>query len=203
MYDHGPHVLCTQALVGGAEGVGGASWFVRPISSAQSGVKRLQGRAAEADNLAQHMERPERVCASLEMPLASCMLHRNVIRTAPTAEGGRQVQGRLLKVHRRTAVDEVRGSYIEFVSRAKKREFVPMLRSPGGQPVLSVSDSCGFIDDSETIRIARGIGRLQLEIDCSVPGLALRNTGVSLLRLARILSDLKGRELTCASAICL
>ena len=153
-----------------------------------------QAKAAFVYNFARYIEWPERLFASREAPLVICVLGRDAFGAALTALESRQVQGRPVKVRGGITGDDARGCHVVFVSDLDGRRLVPILRSLAGQSVLTVSDVDGFIDAGGAIGIVHGEERLQFEINRSVLERAQLKASSNLLKLARNLSDLKGRN---------
>lgn len=161
---------------------------------AETQLSEHQVKAAFVLNFARYVEWPEKAFASREAVLVICLIGQDSIGAALTALESRQVQGRTLKVRHGVAAEDARGCHVAVISDSEQRRLVPTLRSLAGQPVLTVSDIEGFIDAGGTIGIVPGDGRLEFEINRAALEQAQLKAGSQLLKLARNVADLKGRN---------
>lgn len=161
---------------------------------AQGMLAETQAKAAFVFNFTRYIEWPERAFPAREAPLQLCLLGRDSIGSALTALESRQVQGRTVTVRMLAGVDEHRGCHVVFVGASEARRLAPVLRSLAGQPVLTVSDADGFIDAGGAIGIVQGDGRLQFEVNRAALEQAQLKASSNLLKLARNLTDLKGKN---------
>jgi hypothetical protein len=171
-----------------------AALWLSPSASAQATSTEQQVKAGFVLNFARYVEWPERVFAARDAPLVICILGRDNFGAAMTALEGRQVQGRPVKLRRGVAIEDMRGCHVVFVSESEDRRLVPTLHSLAGQPILTVSDMEGFIDAGGAIGIVQGEDRLQFEINRSALDQAQLKASSNLLKLARNVADLKGRN---------
>lgn len=132
--------------------------------------------------------------ASREAPLVICVPGRDAFGAALTVLESRQVQSRPVKVRAGVMGDDARGCQVVFVSDLDGWRLVPLLRSLAAQSALTVSDVGGFIDADGAIGIVHGEERLQFEVNRSALERAQLKASSNLLKLARKLSDLKGRN---------
>ena len=94
-----------------------------------------------------------------------------------TAVQGRRLKGRNVVVKRFTAVQEVVGCHVLFVSRSEQDRVRDLLRRTAGEPILTIGESESFMDRGGIVRLtmlgeaaqftfdASNLKRSQLEID--------------------------------------
>lgn len=167
------------------------------IATAVSGQPPLQEQQAKAAflfNFARYVEWPERAFASRESPLLICVLGRDAFGSALTAVERRQIQGHPLQVRVGVSAETARGCHVIFISDSEHRRLAPILRTLGSEPILTVSDIDGFIDVGGAIGLVQGEQRLEFEINRDALDLAQLKASSNLLRLARNLANLKGRN---------
>ena len=162
--------------------------------AAQAAVNETQAKAGFVLNFMRYVEWPERVFAARDTPLLLCVLGRDEVATALTALDGRQVQGRPIAIRRLTSQDEARSCQVLFIAESEARRLALVLRAVAGLPVLTVSDADAFIDAGGAIGIVRGDGRLQFEVNRASLDQAQLKASSNLLKLARNLVDVKGRN---------
>jgi len=153
-----------------------------------------QAKAAFVLNFARYVEWPEQVFASRNAPLVICVIGRDTLGIPLTALESREVQGRPVRIRRDVPVEELGGCHVAFISESEERHLAQTLHVLDGQPVLTVSDVDGFIDAGGAIGIVRGEERLQFEINRSALDQAKLKASSLLLRLARNLSNQKGKN---------
>lgn len=153
---------------------------------------RAQGATSEADlkaaltlNFARYTEWPERSFASREAPFVFCLVGRDGLGAAFSALESRTLQNRPVKVRRNVPTDDTRGCHVVFASELEDRKLPLLLRGLAGQPVLTVGDADGFIDNGGAIGIVPGEGRLQFEVNRAVLEQARLKASSQLLKLAR------------------
>jgi len=161
---------------------------------AQPTLTESQAKAAFVLNFARYVEWPERAFPARETPLSICLLGRDPVGNALLALEGRQVQNRVVTVRRLANADEARTCHVLFLAESEERRLVHALRGLIGLPVLTVGDTDGFIDNGGAIGLVQGEGRLQFEVNRHVLDQAQLKASSNLLKLARNLSDLKGRN---------
>jgi hypothetical protein len=81
-----------------------------------------------------------------------------------------------------------------FVADSEQRRLAQTLRSLAGEPILTVSDIEGFIDVGGSIGIVQGEQRLEFEVNRDALDQAQLKASSNLLKLARNLANLKGRN---------
>ncbi|MGB0126626.1 MAG: YfiR family protein, partial [Rhodocyclaceae bacterium] len=123
-----------------------------------------------------------------------CVLGRDVFGAALTAVENRQAQGHPLKVRVGITAETARGCHVVFVADSEQRRIAPTLRALASEPILTVSDIDGFIDAGGAIGIVQGEQRLEFEINRDALDQAQLKASSNLLRLARNLANLKGRN---------
>ena len=69
-----------------------------------------------------------------------------------------------------------------------------LLRALSGQPILTVSDAEAFIDGGGAIGLVRADQRLQFEVNRQALEQAQLRASSNLLKLARNLSDFRGKN---------
>ena len=164
------------------------------VASAQTMLSEAQAKAAFILNFARYVEWPERVFPTRDAPLLICLLGRDGLGSAVTALESRQVQGRAIAVRRVASVDEMRACQVVFVGESEERRLALTLRGLAGQPILTVSDLDGFIDAGGAIGLVHGDGRLQFEVNRQALEQAQLKASSNLLKLARNLADISGRN---------
>jgi hypothetical protein len=162
--------------------------------AAQAPVSEAQAKAGFVLNFTRYVEWPERVFAARDTPLLLCVLGRDEVATALTALDGRPVQGRPIAVRRLASPDEARSCQVLFIAESEARRLALVLRAVAGLPVLTVSDADAFIDAGGAIGIVRGDGRLQFEVNRASLDHAQLKASSNLLKLARNLVDVKGKN---------
>lgn len=165
-----------------------------PAPHAQPTLTEPQAKAAFVLNFARYVEWPERAFATRETPLSICVLGRDAVGAAVMALDGRPVQNRVVAARRLANADEARSCHVLFLAESDERRLVHALRSLTGLPVLTVGDMDGFIDNGGAIGLVQGEGRLQFEVNRYVLDQAQLKASSNLLKLARNLSDFKGRN---------
>lgn len=163
-------------------------------ATAQSTLSEAQAKAAFVLNFARYVEWPERVFTHRNAPLLICLLGRDSVATAVAALKGRQVQGRVVAVRQLASVHQARACQVLFIAESEQRRLATTLRALAGQPLLTVSDSEGFIDAGGAIGLVHGDGRLQFEVNRHAIEQAQLRASSSLLKLARNLADFKGKN---------
>jgi len=171
-----------------------AGLFFLVGARAQQTLTESQAKAAFVLNFARYVEWPERTFAARETPLSICVLGRDPVGNALLALEGRQVQNRVVAVRRLSNADEARTCHVLFLAESEERRLVHALRGLLGLPVLTVGDTDGFIDHGGAIGLVQGEGRLQFEVNRHVLEQAQLKASSNLLKLARNLSDFKGRN---------
>lgn len=161
---------------------------------AQQPLPEQQAKAGFVFNFARYVEWPERAFASRESPLVICVLGRDVFGSALTAVEKRQIQGHPLLVRVGITTETARGCHVIFFSDSEHRRLAPILRTLGSEPILTVSDIDGFIDVGGAIGLVQGEQRLEFEINRDALDQAQLKASSNLLRLARNLANLKGRN---------
>ncbi|EXI68081.1 MAG: hypothetical protein AW08_01298 [Candidatus Accumulibacter adjunctus] len=161
---------------------------------AQSAVSEAQAKAGFVLNFVRYVEWPERAFGARDAPVLLCLLGRDEVAVAVAALDGRPVQGRQIAIRRLANADEARPCQVLFIAESEARRLALTLRAVAGQPVLTVGDLDGFIDAGGAIGIVRGEGRLQFEVNRAALEQAQLKASSNLLRLARNLADLKGRN---------
>lgn len=167
-----------------------------PLSSAAIAqpLPEAQAKAAFVLNFARYVEWPEQIFASRTSPMTICIIGRDTLGPALTALESREIQGRPVKTRRLLYTEEANGCHLVFVSESEERHLAQTLHTLAGQPLLTVSDIDGFIDAGGAIGIVRGEARLQFEINRSALDQAKLKASSLLLRLARNLSENKGKN---------
>ncbi len=174
--------------------LGAGLFFFLLAALAQPTLTESQAKAAFVLNFARYVDWPERAFSSREAPLSICLLGRDPVGAALVALEGRQVQNRVVAVRRLASVDEARSCHLLFLAESEERRLMHILRTLTGFPVLTVGDTDGFIDSGGAIGIVHGEGRLQFEVNRHVLDSAQLKASSNLLKLARNLSDFKGRN---------
>lgn len=162
-----------------------AALALAPPSWGQSSVSEWDLKAALVFNFARYVEWPERAFATRDAPIVFCLLGHDRFGTAFGALDGRKLQGRTVKVRSGIGLEDSHGCHVAFVSDASERQLLPILRGLAGQPVLTVSDSEGFIDNGGAIGIVPGDQRLQFEVNRAALDQAQLKASSQLLKLAR------------------
>lgn len=157
-------------------------------------LPEAQAKAAFVLNFARYIEWPEQVFTSRSAPLMICVIGRDTLGAPLTALESREVQGRPVRIRRAVPIDDVSGCHVAFISESEERHLAQTLHMLASQPVLTVSDVDGFIDAGGAIGIVRGEERLQFEINRNALDQAKLKASSLLLRLARNLSDQKGKN---------
>jgi hypothetical protein len=161
---------------------------------AQPPLPEQQAKAAFVFNFARYVEWPERAFGSREAPVVICVLGRDVFGSALTAVENRQVQGRPIRVRVGITAEAARSCHVVFVADSEQRRLAQTLRSFAGEPILTVSDIEGFIDVGGSIGIVQGEQRLEFEVNRDALDQAQLKASSNLLKLARNLANLKGRN---------
>jgi len=164
-----------------------AAWLLAAAAAAnaQSGGSEAELKAALTLNFARYVEWPERAFASREAPFQFCLVGRDSLGAAFSALESRTLQNRPVKVRRNVPPDDTRGCHVVFASELEERRVPLLLRSLAGQPVLTVGDADGFIDNGGAIGIVPGEQRLQFEVNRAVLDQARLKASSQLLKLAR------------------
>lgn len=157
-------------------------------------LPEAQAKAAFVLNFARYVEWPEQVFASRIASMTICIIGRDTLGPALIALENREIQGRPVKTRRLLNIEEVNGCHLVFISESEERHLAQTLHSLANQPVLTVSDIDGFIDAGGAIGIVRGEERLQFEINRNALNQAKLKASSLLLRLARNLSEHKGKN---------
>lgn len=163
-------------------------------AAAQGALSEAQAKAAFVLNFARYVEWPERSFATRDAPLLICLLGRDSLASALAALENRPVQSRQVNFRMVASVDEARGCHVLFIGASETRRLTLLLRSLAGQPVLTVSDADGFIDAGGAIGIVQGERNLQFEVNRQTLEQAQLKASSNLLKLARNLADLKGKN---------
>lgn len=170
-----------------------AAAFAGSGGHAQTSLTEAQAKAAFVVNFARYVEWPERAFATRSAPLLICALGRSTVGNALEAHEGREVQGRPIAVRQLLGIDEARPCQVLFIADSEERRMLSLLRSVAGQAILTVSDAEAFIDAGGGIGLVRADQRLQFEVNRQALEQAQLRASSNLLKLARNLTDSKGK----------
>ena len=157
-------------------------------------LSEAQAKAAFVLNFARYVEWPESRFDARDAPLLICLLGRDTVDRALAALENRQVQGRAVSARTVVSVEEARACHVVFIGASENRRLTVVLRGLAGQPVLTVGDTDGFIDAGGAIGLVYGDNRLQFEVNRQVLEQSQLKASANLLRLARNLTDFKGKN---------
>jgi hypothetical protein len=162
-----------------------AAASLAPGARSQASLSEWELKAALVYNFARFVEWPEQALPAREAPMVMCLIGRDRFGPAFVALGERQIQGHPIRVRSGIAIEDSAGCHVVFIGELPQRQLVPTLRALSAQPVLTVSDVEGFIDNGGAIGIVPGEQRLQFEVNRTALDAAQLKASSQLLKLAR------------------
>jgi hypothetical protein len=137
-----------------------------PPAGAQTDNLEQRVKAAFIFNFAKFVEWPPEAFVRGDAPLEICVIEGEPLnQTLAETVRGKAINQHPLTVRRVQNGAQLRGCnvlYLGDLEPSRQREFVAVLR---GRPVLTVSDTAGFIDDGGMIRFLILDGKVRFEIN--------------------------------------
>lgn len=124
---------------------------------------------------------PEGRPATIEV----CTLGQDATVPALHAFEGRQIDGAVLHLRAAVTVPDTLGCHVMYVASSESRRVSAIAKALAAQPVLTVSDSEGFIDDGGMIGLVAQDDRYVFEVNLDAAHGAGLTLGTPMLRLAR------------------
>ncbi len=122
-----------------------------------------------------------------------CVIGQDATAPAFVEFEGRVVGGTSIHIVPAVAVTEAEHCHIAYIATSEERRIAAILKSLSAQPVLTVSDIEGFIDQGGMIGIVAIEDRYVFEVNLDVAHAANLQPGTPMLRLARRIINTKGR----------
>lgn len=159
-----------------------------PVAHTQPASEQVL-KAGFVFNFAKFTDWPAGAVAA-NAPLQLCLAGGEAPTAFARAVEGRAVQGHLLVLRRTTKLEELRQCHIVYLSDLEERKLTDSLRVIRRLPILTISDSDGFVELGGMIGLVAEADRLQFEVNADAAQAAGLKISSQLLRLAR---HVKGR----------
>ncbi len=147
-------------------------------------------KAAFLFNFTKFVDWPPRAFTDERSPLKICVLGQDPFGKALRSFMDEEVGGRRLQLLRVDALNNPAACHVLFVCRSERDRLPQILAAVRGAPVLTVSDTPGFLDDGGMINFVLEGSKVRFEIDQEAAEQAGIKISSKLLALAR---HVKGR----------
>lgn len=145
-------------------------------------------KAAFVFNFAKFTEWPAEIFASPETPFTLCVLGEESFNALRDSSVGKQIHGRVLRVHDKVNSESVGDCQILFISALENMSDKELSALLSARHVLTVSDRENFAAVGGIIGLFTEGGQIKFEINLQAAGRADLKLGSQLLRLARIVN---------------
>jgi hypothetical protein len=135
------------------------------LSQAQGSEYQL--KAARIARIAQVTSWPQSKLAPNSPLVIGVYGHDTIADFLEMAVQGRRLKGREVTVKRCTAVQEVSGCHVLFVSHSEQDRLRDVLRRTNGEPILTIGESENFMDKGGIVQLTMIGGSAQFTLDFS------------------------------------
>lgn len=156
-----------------------------------SGPMEYQLKAAFIYNFAKFVDWPAESFPSKDSPVTLCIVGRDPFGAGFGAIEGRQVHGRVLRVRRGVAVEDLGMCNIAFVADSEERRYTAFLKTLAPAPVLTISDIEGFAASGGAVGLFVAEDRLQFDANLATLQRANLKASSHALKLARTVYGMK------------
>jgi YfiR/HmsC-like len=158
---------------------------LRPTGAVAQVASEYDLKAAFLYNFTKFVEWPPTAFAAQSSQLKVCILGENPFgKILDSVIEGEEVQGRRLTLLRVDVLHNPDLCHILFVSRSERERIPAILAAVQGSPVLTVSETEGFVDRGGAINFKVLDGKVRFEINQSAAERAGLKMSSKLLRLA-------------------
>jgi hypothetical protein len=157
-----------------------------PPSGAQNASVEYQVKAVFLFNFAQFVQWPAQAFADRGAPFTICLAGDPFEGALEKTVAGETLNGRRIAVRQLSAVDNVRGCHLIYVSAAESKRETDIIKAVANTPVLTVGDSESFINNGGMIRFTEMGRRVRFEINPDAAQHGSLQVSSKLLRLADI-----------------
>jgi hypothetical protein len=156
-------------------------------------VSEYQVKAAFLYNFTKFVDWPARTFTTTNAPFVIGIVGDNPFNTdLDDVVRDEKVHGHPLVVKRFQVAEDFTGCQLLFVSRSVKEQLGSVLRRTAGRPVLTISDTAGFVEQGVMANLLLVKGSIKMEVNRKVAEAAGLQISAKLLGLARIVESNPG-----------
>lgn len=162
--------------------------FVNSVTlyAQQDSPSEYEIKAAFLFNFAKFIEWPGRSFAQGDSPIIITVVGEDPFgRDLNRVVEGKNVNGRQIVVRKCRTIEELGSSHIVFISRHSSGELPRLLRSPGRESVLTVSDADNFTASGGMIQLWLDQGKVRFDINLEVAERESLKVSSKLVKLAK------------------